>query len=127
MASSNVCTPTFEIVPEGSFKCCNGPIKNMRLTLRVTDTQDCLNNTASVCIQSVRPSNGGTVGTTTFVGSACAVENGTIEVFLLDVSNCGVLLTVTFTIGTGPAQTAFIRSANIPDGNADAQCLPRAA
>jgi hypothetical protein len=118
MAASPGCVPTFT-AEAGSVKCCSGQIKTMRIIIRVTDPTNCVGSTEPICIVSVRPSTGNpSVGTTTFVPGPCTTEGGTITVFLFDVSNCTVNLTVTFTVGGGPIQSVALKSANITDGGA---------
>jgi hypothetical protein len=124
-ASPNECVPEFEVVPEGSFKCCNTSVKNMKLVVLVTDIQQCLEADASVCIQDVSVATpNDTIGDIVFEGGQCTTEGGTITVFLLDVSNCSVNLLVTFSIDGGPSQVTTLKSGNIPSGNTTGDCVP---
>lgn len=123
-ASSPGCTPTFTPIA-GSFKCCNGQPKNMNLRLRVTDSAGCIATGAKICVTKLLPSNGGSVDITTFGsgGNCTVIDSQTpIEVFLGGVSNCGVNLTVYYTVDDGPVQTAEIQSENISSGNVTGEC-----
>ena len=124
------CTPVFTPTAD-SRKCCNGAIKNMKLVLRITDPNNCVATGDEVCIQYILPDTpGGSVATTTFVpaGDNCAPVNGTITVFLQDVSNCTVNLIVGYKINnTGPTLTTFFKSDNIPSGNTEGECVPAPA
>jgi hypothetical protein len=126
-AASPTCVPEFTVVPEESFKCCNTAIKNMKLVVEVTDVSQCLDVDAVVCIQSVTPSTPNvTIGQTVFepLGDRCTTEGGTFTVYLLNVSNCTVNLTITFSVDGGAAQTAQLKSGNIPNGNTIGDCIP---
>ena len=125
MAASPGCVPEFTVVPEESFKCCNTAIKNMKLVIEISDKQNCLESDAVVCITDVTPSTPNvTIGQTIFEGSKCTAENGTVTVYLLNVSNCTVNLTVSYSIDGGDVQTTALKSGNIPNGNSRGDCLP---
>ena len=77
MASSpNECVPEFTVAP-GSFKCCNGPVKNMKLVVLVTDVLGCINSGDAICIQNVELANGQDISEVVFEGDQCVVEGGT--------------------------------------------------
>ena len=122
-ASNNVCTPVFEIVPEDSFKCCNGGnVKNMKVTITVTDVNNCVAAGQSICIVDVTLGNGQDNGTLVFVpggkDSICVAENATFTVYLQDTDSCTVNLLVSYQIGgTGPVLTTPLQSTNVPGGN----------
>lgn len=123
-AVSGVCVPTFTLVPSGSSKCCDGPIKNFKITLTVTDTSNCIGGTTEVCITDVLLSNGGGVGQKIFSG--CTTEGGDLSFYLLDADNCGVNLLVYYSVGGVPAAEPLeIQSTNIPSGNnSQGACAP---
>ena len=127
VAASQNCVPEFEVVAEGSFKCCNGQVKNMKLKIKVTDISQCLEASDIICIQDVSVATpNDSIGDVVFVGDQCTTEGGTVDVYLLDVSNCSVNLLVTFTINGGVAGTVPLKSGNIPSGNTDNACVPPA-
>ena len=127
-ASPPPCVPEFTVVPEESFKCCNTAIKNMKLVIQITDKQNCLDSDASVCIVDVTPSTPNvTIGRTVIEGDECTAENGTVTVYLLNVSNCTVNLTISYTVDGGAVQTTALKSGNIPNGNTRGDCIPDAA
>ena len=127
-ASPNVCVPEFVVLEDESFKCCNTSTKNMKLTVRVDDVNDCLNPTSVVCVTDVSVATpNDTIGDVVFPGggsSVCLTEEGTFTVFLTDVSNCSVNLLVTFTVDGGDAQVVPLKSGNIPQGNETGDCVP---
>ena len=126
-ASPPTCVPQFTTA-QGSFKCCNGTVKNMKLVIKVTDANNCLDdNSASVCINDIQLGNGQDRGQLVFEGSHCAAVNGTITVYLLGTHSCTVNLLVTYTLNGGSAQVATLQSDNIPSGNTDQACMPHAA
>lgn len=125
MASSpNECFPEFTVQP-GSFKCCNGRVKNMKLVVQVTDVNGCLEaGSDTICVSDVSLGNNQDIGEVVFEGSQCVTEGGTFTVFLLDTDSCTVNLLVTFSINGGDAQVAELKSDNIPSGNSDGDCVP---
>ena len=124
-ASPPPCVPEFTVVPELSFKCCNTATKNMKLVIKITDKQNCLDSDAPVCIVGVTPSTPNvTIGEVVFEGDKCTAENGTVTVYLLDVSNCTVNLTISYTVEGGPVLTTALKSGNIPTGNTTGDCEP---
>lgn len=128
-ASNTGCEPTFTVDLEGSFKCCDGgKKKNMKLKVKVTDANNCLDDsTASVCVTDVKLANGQPIGDVVFEGGAssdCVSVGGSFEVYLLDVQSCTVNLVVEFSLNGGGTQTVPLQSGNIPSGNSDAQCVP---
>ncbi len=126
-ASVTPCVPEFE-TQAGSFKCCNGPVKNMKLVIKVTDVNDCISSTSSICVTDVTLANGQDNGTVVFVpgggSSVCVVEGGTFTVYLLDTDSCTVNLLVHFSVDGGPTQVTPVKSGNIPSGNSDGDCQP---
>ena len=124
-SSPNECVPEFTVVPELSLKCCNGQVKNMKIVVSVTDPNQCVGASESVCIldASVATPND-TIGDVVIQGSGCTTEDGEITIFLLDVSNCTVNLILTYRVGDGPTQTVPLKSGNIPSGNTDGECEP---
>ena len=125
MAASPGREPSFTVLPQGSCKCCDGRIKNMKLRILVTDDNNCIGATSNICIESVvpKPPNA-TIGSTVFEGGQCTVEDGVITVYLLNVSDCTVNLLVNYRIGAGPLQQVALKSGNISSGNDTGDCIP---
>ena len=122
--SPNECVPEFTTV-QGSFKCCNGPVKNMKLVIQVTDANGCLDEGSdTVCIEDIQLANNQDRGTLVFEGGECTVIGGTITVYLLDTDSCTVNLLVTYSLNDGESAVAPLKSDNIPAGNADGDCTP---
>lgn len=121
MAASGECVPTFEIVPEQSFKCCDGgPKKNIKCTLLVTDTNGCVAaGGGTVTVHSMALGNG---QSQTAVNET-VVSGGTVTAFLKDIQSCTANLIVTFSIGTGDPQSVVLKSDNIPSGNDTGDCV----
>lgn len=123
--SPNECVPQFTVVPELSSKCCNGQIKNMKIVVSVTDPNQCVGGSESVCILDATVATpNDTIGQVVIQGDGCTTEGGEITIFLLDVSNCTVNLILTYSVGGGDAQTVPLKSGNIPSGNSDGDCEP---
>lgn len=126
-ASNTPCEPTFTVDLEGSFKCCDGGSKkNMKLKVKVTDTNDCLEDGSDVvCVSDVKLGNGQKIGQVVFEGGKkCVGVGGTFTVYLLDVNSCTVNLLVDFSINGGGTQTVPLQSGNISSGNSAAACVP---
>lgn len=125
-ASPNECVPTFTATG-ASAKCCAGNVKNMKLVITVTDPTNCLLPADGVCILDLTVDTpNDTIGSKVGLNQ-CVAENGEITIYLLDVSNCSVNLTVTYSIN-GVTGTAALKSENIPSGNQpDSVCVPPAA
>ena len=121
------CVPEFTTA-QGSFKCCNGNVKNMKLVIKVTDANGCLEEGEdSVCITDVQLANGQSRGQIVFEGGQCVAVGGTVTVYLLGTHSCTVNLLVTYTLNGGGAQVAGLQSDNIPSGNTDNACMPMPA
>ena len=110
-------------VAQGSNKCCNGAVKNMKVVFQVTDVNNCVGATDQICITDVQLGNGQSRGTLVNQ-NPCTTDGGTITVYLLDTDSCTVNLVVTYTISGGAPQTTEVKSDNIPSGNSDADCCP---
>ena len=124
MASSPGCIPQFTTV-EGSFKCCNTAVKNMKLVILVTDVAGCLvEGESAVCISDIQLANGQDRGELVFEGGQCTEEGGTITAYLLDTHSCTVNLEIYYSIDDGPTQMAELQSDNIPSGNTEGDCQP---
>jgi len=126
MAASGGCIPQFTTV-QGSFKCCNnGPEKNMKLVIKVTDVSGCLvEGESSVCITDIQLSNGQSRGNLVFEGGeSCTTDGGTITAYLLGTHSCTVNLNIFFTVDGGDVQLATLQSDNIPSGNTSGDCQP---
>jgi hypothetical protein len=123
-ASPPPCVPEFQIVPDQSFKCCNaGKVKNMKLTVKVTDVSNCISAGSEICIVDVKIDAGGAkeIGSIVFEpggDSICVAENTNFTVYLLDTDTCTVNLLVGYQIGgTGPVRYTPIKSDNVAGGN----------
>ena len=123
MASSpNECVPEFTIVPEESFKCCDGGSKkNMKVTFTVTDTSGCVGeNGGTVTVYTVALGTG--LGTSITVNET-VVSGGQVTVFFNEIQSCPANLIVTYSVGTGGTQEAVLKSDNIPSGNDTGDCV----
>jgi hypothetical protein len=122
MAAASVCTPTFVIVPDESFKCCNnGDLKNLKVTFKVTDPSGCIESgdgEGTVTILKVALGNG---KSPMDVNKVVAV-NGFFTVFFKDVQSCPHFIDVTYSIGSGSATSVSVPADNIPQGNTTNEC-----
>lgn len=116
MAASGHCDPNLVVVPEESSKCCNGKVKNMKVTVKVTDTNGCGSAPGAevFTILSAQLDNSGTANDIQIVDNT---------IYLLDTSNCTVNLLCTFLLN-GQTYTRAVTSNNIPSGNTDGDCTP---
>jgi len=123
--SPNECVPEFTAV-QGSFKCCNTAVKNMKLVIKVTDANGCLDDaTDVVCITDIQLANGQDRGTLVFEGGdQCTPVGDTITAFLLDTDSCTVNLLISYTLNGGSPLVAPLKSGNIPAGNTAGACQP---
>jgi hypothetical protein len=129
-ASPTNCVPEFQVNPNGSFKCCNGSIKNMKLRIDLVDANNCLNPTDQVCVLDVQLANKQPIGAVVFVpggGQACVTEgSSTFDVYLLNTQSCTVNLVIIYSVNGGPSQVVALKSDNLPGGNVgdgtDGQC-----
>src|SRR6478752_10777490 len=111
-SASATCSPNLEVVPEKSSKCCNGKVKNMKVTVKATDTAGCATQPGGVdllTILSAKLDNSGTAGDIVIDGKT---------IYLLDTTNCTVNLFVTFMF-KGQVFVKPVTSNNIPSGNSD--------
>ena len=129
MAASPNCVPSFTVVPEESFKCCDGAIKNMKLTHPRHGRQPLPRRpTRNVCIITVTPLARPTSPSARRSSRAAAsapTEGDIITVYLLNVSDCTVNLLIELLASTaGPHSVAALKSGNISSGNTAGDCLP---
>ncbi len=124
-ASPPTCVPTFTVA-DGSFKCCNGKVKNMKVVLKVTDANNCIDDGKdAVCITDVQLGNGQDRGKLVFEGGKnCTTVGGTITVYLLGTDSCTANLIITYTVGGGAPQVIEVKSSSIR-GNDDDACKPK--
>ena len=121
MASSPVCEPTFVIIKDESFKCCNaGDLKNLKVTFKVTDPSGCIEgeDQETVTILTVALGNGKSPQEINEI----VTVNDTFTVYFTDVQSCPHFIDVTYQIGDGPAASVSVPSDNIPQGNTTNEC-----
>ena len=121
--AASPCEVQFETTQE-SRKCCNGPVKNMKVVLRATDINNCVGNTQQICVTDVKLANNQPIGSVVTTG-ACGLEGDDLTVYLLNTQSCTVNLLVFYSIdGVPVAQPAAVKSDNISSGNTDGACCP---
>lgn len=112
------------VTTQDSRKCCNGPVKNMKIVFEAVDKNNCVDATAEICITDVLLANGQDRGTIVFDGQ-CGAIGDPLTVYLLDTDSCTVNLLVYYSIdGEDAAMPAAVQSENVPGGNVDADCCP---
>jgi len=119
-AASGTCEPEFEIIPGESFKCCDGgPDKNMKVTFRVTDVNQCIeNNGGNLFVSSLALGNG-----QAFVNvNVTVADGGIVTAFFESIQSCAEKIVVNYQIGDRDPQKFTLSSNNIPSGNDTGQC-----
>jgi len=119
-AASGQCEPDFQIIPGESFKCCDGgPDKNMKVTFRITDVNDCIaSGGGNLFVSKLELGNG-----QAFVDVNVTVTSGGIVTAFFDsIQSCAEKIVVFYQIGTAAAQEFTLSSTNIPSGNDTGDC-----